>query len=71
MNNIIVGNFQTTADIDPDEVAKAAVGELDVIVLIGVDKSGEDYYASSIGSIADILYLLERYKKSLLENEDG
>ncbi|MFT0140762.1 hypothetical protein [Alloalcanivorax xenomutans] len=48
--------------------AKAA--NLDLAIVIGYDAEGREYFASSEPDGADVLWLLERCKKALLETVD-
>lgn len=60
----------TRHDIDADRVLTSPVGELTTAIVAGIDKNGEEYFASSYGSVAKTLFLLERFKKMLLETQD-
>ncbi len=66
MSNVIRFNGITRLDIDPDVVLEAAVGKLEGVVVIGYDKDGEEYFASSYADGAPPLWLLERLKLQLL-----
>lgn len=60
----------TTLDCAPDKVLSAAMGELESVVIIGYDKEGDEYFASSIADGGTSLWLMERFKKMLLEVQD-
>ena len=60
----------TRLDIDPDRILNAAVGECDSVVIIGYDKDGDEYFASSIADGGTVLWLIERMKKQLLDVPD-
>jgi len=60
----------TRHDIDADRVLQGPVGTLESAIVAGIDKNGEEYFASSMGSVAETLFLLERFKKMLLETQD-
>ncbi len=67
-NNIIpLRGLTTTLDIPVDAVLGGATGRLTDAVLIGWDKEGEFYVASSLASGAETLLLLEKAKKLLME----
>ena len=66
-DNVVVLPVITRLDLDPERVLKTAIGEVDSIVLIGYDKEGELYFASSISDGADVLWLMEKVKKELLD----
>lgn len=57
----------TRLDIPIDRVLESAVGQLEHVVIIGYDKDGEEYFASDYADGGDVLWLLERCKKRLLE----
>jgi len=66
-----LGNI-TRLNIPPDRVLKAAIGEFDDdgVVIMGWDKNGELYFASSIASGATVVWLLEACKRRLMEPGD-
>lgn len=57
----------TKLDIPADRVLEAAVGALDQVVIMGYDHEGREYFASSVADGGDVLWLMERCKKKLLE----
>lgn len=67
-----IENFQglTRLDIDADRVLREPIGSLKTAIVAGIDEKGEEYFASSYGSVAETLFLLERFKKMLLETWD-
>lgn len=60
----------TRLDMSPDSVLEPAIGRLESVLVIGYDKDGEEYFASSIADGGTVLWLLERMKKALLEVAD-
>lgn len=66
-NNVISFRGITRLDLPPDRILKASIDKLDSVVILGYDKEGEEYFASSIADGADILWLIERAKLKLLE----
>lgn len=54
-------------DLLPDKVLNGALGKLESVVIMGWDKDGELYFASSKADGGDILWLMEKAKKLLLE----
>lgn len=69
-NVIPLGNV-TRLDLPPDRVmdkAKENIG--DGVVVIGWDKEGGVYFASSIADGSEVLWLMEIAKKRLLEIGD-
>lgn len=67
MSEIINFNGKTRLDIPSDRVLESAKGQLEGVVVIGWDKEGEEYFASSIADGGDVLWLLERCKQELLD----
>lgn len=58
----------TTLDIAAERVLDGAMREkLSDVVVIGYTESDEFYFASSMGDVRDVLWLLEQAKKRLLE----
>lgn len=70
-NNIARFPGVTRLDIDPDLVLQEAVGKLEGVVVAGFNKDGGHYFASSYADGADALWLVEMFKKNLLEIADG
>ena len=60
----------TSLDLDPDRVLQKALGEVESVVILGYDKQGGEYFASSVADGGTVLWLLERMKKELLEAAD-
>ena len=57
----------TRLDSDPDRVLTKALGHCESVVILGYDKQGDEYFASSLADGGEVLWLLERLKKQLLE----
>jgi hypothetical protein len=57
----------TKLDLPADRILENAIGELDGVVILGYQKDGEEFFASSYADGGDVLWLLERCKKQLLE----
>lgn len=66
MGNVIDLPVVTRLDLDPDRVLTKAIGECESVVILGYDKDGEEYFASSLADGGAVLWLLERLKKKLL-----
>lgn len=64
-------NLITSQRVNPDRVLEACpeYGLTDVVIL-GFDKDGEFYFASSLAGTGDILYLFEKARHELLKMED-
>ena len=71
MPKVVGFNIFTKTDIPPDMVLKAAVEKLDKVVIFGYTKDGEEYLASSTADGPDVLWLLEKCKRNLLNIKGG
>lgn len=60
----------TKLDLPPDRILESAAGTLEGVVVLGYDKDGKEYFASSYADGGDVLWLLERCKKMLLSVGD-
>lgn len=69
-DNVIPFGGITRLDIDPDLVLKNAVGKLECVVIAGMGKDGQEYFAASVADGADALWYLKRCEKMLLELGD-
>jgi len=68
-NNIIGFPGATTLDIDPDNVLSANIGQYKAVVLIGYNHDDEECFASSVGDLAECLWLAEKFKQFILSEE--
>ena len=66
MSNVILFNGITKLDLDPDTVLENTKGKLEGVILIGYDKEGEEYFASTYADGGEVLWLIERMKLRLL-----
>ena len=62
MGDVVNLPVKTTLDLLPDTILTQAIGKLSGVMVIGFDKDGEEWVTSSMGSVGDILFLLERAK---------
>lgn len=69
MAKVIPFTGTTKLDLPPDQILEAAVGKLEGVVIMGWDKDGAEYFASSYAAGSTVLWLAERMKKMLLEVE--
>jgi hypothetical protein len=60
----------TKLDLDPDTILENNKGKLEGVVIMGWDKDGEEFFASSYADGGTVLWLVERLKKALLETAD-
>lgn len=58
----------TRLDLSPERVLTKAV-ELDLegVVIAGWTKDGQEYFATTYADGGDVLWLIEKFKKALLE----
>ncbi len=70
MAEIHILDMVTRLDLPPDRILEAAIGNMESIIVVGYDKDGKEYFASSIADGAQCLWLLERCKKRLLDIVD-
>lgn len=69
-SNVVMWNGITKLDLDPDRVLDAALGKLDTVVILGYDKDGDEYFASSVSDGGTVVWLMERAKMKLLAMPD-
>lgn len=67
MDNVIPIGGVTKLDIDPDMMLENTKGSLAGVIVIGWTHDEGEYFASSIADGGDVLWLIERFKKALLE----
>ena len=66
MDNVIpLGNI-TKLDLNPDIVLENAKGKLSNFVIMGWDKEGELYFASTFSDGGNVLWIMEKAKQALL-----
>jgi hypothetical protein len=70
-DNVVILDGVTTMDIPPDRVLNGALGKLDAIILLGWDKNGEMYVASSTTDHEMTLWLIEKFRHKLLNGDYG
>lgn len=70
-SNVVVLPVVTRLDLPPERILSAAIGaELKSVVVVGYDKDGEEYFASSLADGGDVVWLMERAKLKLLKMAD-
>ena len=70
MSNVVDLDVVTTLPIDPDRVLSRAIGNMQRVMVIGVDKDGNEYFASSDPDGGTCIWDLERAKLKLLRVVD-
>lgn len=69
-DNVVVLPVLTTLDIPAERVLQGAIlAGLESVVVVGVDKDGNEYAASSHGA-AEAVWMMERAKLNLLRSDD-
>ena len=58
----------TKLNMPPDKILEGAKGQLEGVVLIGFDKDGELYAASSYADGGDLMWLLEACKRKMFDS---
>lgn len=66
MGKVVQFTGLTTLDHEPDQVLEAALGKLDTCVVIGYNKDGSQFFASSSSDGGMCMWLLEQAKAALL-----
>ena len=69
-DNVVKFHGATRLDLSPDQVLQEAIGEVETVVVLGWDKDGTEYFASSVADGGTVVWLLERCKKMLFEKAD-
>lgn len=70
MGDVVQFRGITRLDLDPDITLENLKGALNGFVILGYNKSDEEFFASTYADGGDVLWLLERLKKQLLEAAD-
>jgi hypothetical protein len=71
MGDVVQGKFITTEDRSPAQVLEStASADLESVVIVGFDKDGDMFFASSAANSAEVIYLLESAKHELFKMED-
>lgn len=70
MSKVIPFKGITKLDLDPDIILENNKGKLEGVVIMGWDKDGKEFFASSYADGGTVLWLVERMKKALLEIAD-
>ena len=68
MGKIIPIRGVTKLYIPPDRILEAAKGQMEGVVIIGFDKDGEVYAASSYADGGTVMWLLEACKTKMMES---
>lgn len=67
-SDVVIGHFETVLPIPADRICDAAkAANLKLCIIVGVEKNGDFYFASSDADLGMVLWQLERAKKRLFE----
>ena len=69
-SNVVAFTGVTSLDIRPDGILQAAVGNLTECTIVGFDKDGEFYFASTQADGGDVLWHLEKARFALMKITD-
>ncbi len=64
--NIVSFTGVSSQKTPPNQVLDSAIDKLESVFIVGYDKEGNEYFASSESDGADALWLLKRAEKFLL-----
>jgi len=65
--NVVRLPVVTPLNLDADTVLREAVGTFKEVIILGYDHDGEEHCMTSISGGSEMLWLLARYQKKLLE----
>jgi hypothetical protein len=67
---IPIGGY-TNLDIEPNNVLEKAIDKLDINLVLGIDKNGEYYFASSTSDKWKLFDLTEQFRRRLINGDFG
>lgn len=71
MSNVVDFTGSTTPDYSPERVLdQLKECNLEGFALVGYTKDGEEFFCTTYADIQKVNWLLDRYKKALLESVD-
>lgn len=70
MSKVIEFTGLTRLNLDPDRTLENLKGKLEGFVIVGYDKDGDEYFASTYADGGTANWLLDRCKKVLLTRGD-
>ncbi len=67
MGKVVNLDVVTRLDLPPSRILRGALDtDLESVVILGYDRDGEEYFASSVADGGAVLWLMERLKAQLL-----
>ena len=71
MGDLVYADIVTRMDLPAERILKGAMERnLESVVVVGYDRDGKEYFASSIADGGTVIWLFERMKKALLDIPD-
>jgi hypothetical protein len=70
LNNVVRFTGISALPLDPDRLLEEAIGQMDRVLIIGIDKDGDEYFASSDPDGGTAIWDMERAKLKLLRLAD-
>ena len=71
MNNVITLPVVTRLNLNADRTLENLIGKLEGFILAGYDKEGNEFFSSTYADGGDALWLMERCKMALLNQDDA
>lgn len=71
MGEVIDLPVWTKVPLDPDTVLKGAIGKLDQVLIIGLDKNGEVWSSTSSPDTTNWVYLCQQFQHKLFNGDFG
>ena len=66
MAKVVLFSGITRLDLPPDRILEEAIGKLEGVVILGYEKDGNEYFASSYADGGLVNWLLDRCKQQLI-----
>jgi len=70
MGEVIESGIVTSLNSDPDRVLERHIGKCSAVIVIGYDNEDMEFSDCSIADGGTVMWLIERYKRRLLEKGD-
>ena len=66
MSNVVKFTGESRLPLNPDDVLEAAMKQMSSVLVIGIDKDGNNYYASSSGDLAEMLWWVRQFEHNIM-----
>ena len=70
MGKVIPFTGITKLDLPADQVLDAAMGKMEGVVILGYDKEGYEYFATTYADGGTVLWLLDRCRQKLIRDQE-